>query len=66
MSLIGRRPASLEELPLRRPIPLPRPGDCFYCRATLKTDYDAATHRCDAGIFEARRRFREGVGRVRL
>lgn len=66
MSLIGRRPRSVDDLPPRRYVRLPRAGDCFYCSATLKTDYDAQTHRCDREIFNERRRFREGVSAVRL
>lgn len=66
MSLVGRRPRSVDDLPPSKPVRLPRAGDCFYCGRTLKTDYDAATHRCDREIFQARRRFSEGIGRVRV
>lgn len=66
MSLVGARPTNAYGLPPRKPRPLPRAGDCLYCGRSLRTDYDAQTHRCDRTVFEARRRFREGVGRVRL
>jgi len=46
MSLIGPRPRSVEDLPPKRPVALPRAGDCYACGATLKTDLDGRMHFC--------------------
>lgn len=66
MSLVGLRPRSVYGLPPKRPVGLPRAGDCLYCGRSLRTDYDAQTHRCDRQVFEARRMFRQGISSVRL
>ena len=50
MSLVGRRPRSLDDLPPKKAIALPRAGDCFYCRTALKTATQAQMHRCDVRV----------------